>query len=180
KELEQIFTLGDGREIAIRPVRPEDEPALHAMFHKLTPEEIRLRFFVPMKTLSHMAAARFTQLDYDREMALVLAEPGRAGVAEIFGVARIAADPDNESAEYAIIVRGDMTGAGLGIFLMRRLIDYARKRGLGEMWGDVLRENRTMLRLCEMLGFTRENVPDEPDIVRVRLDLRGGTGGAAS
>ncbi|MEJ2086354.1 MAG: bifunctional acetate--CoA ligase family protein/GNAT family N-acetyltransferase [Acidobacteriota bacterium] len=180
KELEQIFTLGDGREIAIRPVRPEDEPALHAMFHKLTPEEIRLRFFVPMKTLSHMAAARFTQLDYDREMALVLAEPGRAGIAEIFGVARIAADPDNESAEYAIIVRGDMTGAGLGIFLMRRLIDYARKRGIGEMWGDVLRENRTMLRLCEMLGFTRENVPDEPDIVRVRLDLRAESAGAAS
>lgn len=171
KELEETIRLADGRELLLRPVRPEDEPAFHAAFAKLTPEEIRLRFFAPIKTLSHAQAARFTQIDYDREMALVLAEPGISGKAEIFGVVRIMADPDNERAEYAIIVRRDMTGLGLGRHLMHRIIAYARSRGIGQIVGDVLRENTPMLRLCEGLGFTQSRVPDEPGVVRVVLEL---------
>jgi len=126
---------------------------------------------VPLKTLSHVMAARFTQLDYEREMALVLTEAGVAGKTEIFGVVRISADPDNEKAEYAVIVRHDMTGMGLGILLMRRIIDYARQRGIGEIYGDVLRENTSMLKLCKVLGFTTSGVPDEPGQVRVTLKL---------
>lgn len=140
KELEEEIPLGDGRRLLLRPIRPEDEPALQAHFAHLTPEEIRLRFFVPMKTLSHVAAARFTQIDYDREMALVLTEQGIAGQTAIYGVVRISADPDNICAEYAIVVRGDMTGLGLGILLMRRIIDYSRSRGIGAIYGDVLTE----------------------------------------
>jgi acetyltransferase len=173
-ELEETIRLGDGRELMLRPVRPEDEPAFQAAFAKLTPEEIRLRFFAPIKTLGHVQAARFTQIDYDREMALVLAEPGIPGKSEVFGVARIAADPDNERAEYAIIVRHDMTGMGLGVLLMRRIIDYARRRGIGEIFGDVLRENTTMLRICHELGFTQTSVPDEPGLIRVVLSLPDG------
>ncbi len=171
KNLEEDIPLGDGTSLWLRPIRPEDEPALQAAFATLTPEEIRLRFFVPMKTLSHMAAARFTQIDYDREMALILTEHGIPGKTEIYGVVHLIADPDNERAEYAIIVRHDMTGQGLGIYLMRRIIDYARARGIGEIHGDVLRQNETMLRVCQIFGFTQSNVPDEPSQMRVTLKL---------
>jgi acetyltransferase len=171
KELEETVPLGDGRTLLLRPILPEDEPALQASFSRLTPEEIRLRFFVPVKTLDHVTAARFTQIDYDREMALVLTEPGIAGRTPIYGVVRLIADPDNERGEYAVVVNHDMTGMGLGILLMRRILDYADSRGVREVYGDVLRENRTMLKLCEVLGFTQSRVPDEPEIVRVTRRL---------
>ncbi len=171
KELEEDIPLGDGRVLLLRPILPEDEPALQAGFAKLTPEEIRLRFFVPMKTLSHVTAARFTQIDYDREMALVLTEPGIPGTTKIFGVVGIIADADNERAEYAIIVSHEMTGMGLGVLLMRRIIDYARSRGISEIYGDVLQENRTMLKLCAVMGFSQARVADEPGIVAVTLNL---------
>jgi acetyltransferase len=174
KALEETVGLGDGRQLLLRPIRSEDEPALQRAFTKLTPEEIRMRFFVPMRTLDHVTAARFTQLDYDREMALVLTDPGIAGHTEIYGVVSLIADPANRSGEYAVLVRHDMAGMGLGILLMRRIIDYARSRGLHEICGDVLRENRTMLKLCQVLGFTTRRDPDDLEIVQVRLDLDAG------
>jgi len=118
-----------------------------------------------------VAAVRFTQIDYDREMGLILTEPGIPGKTEIFGVVNIIADPDNESAEYAIIVRHDMTALGLGIFLMRRIIEYARQRGIKEIHGDVLHENRQMLKLCNVLGFCESRTVDDPGLVRVTLTL---------
>ncbi len=171
-ELEEEIPLADDRRLLLRPVVPEDEPGFQRAFAKLTPEEIRLRFFVPMRTMSHEAVARATQIDYDREMALVLTDPGIPGQTEIYGVVRMSADPDNERAEYAIIISGEMTGQGLGMLLMRRIIDYARNRGIRELFGDVLRENRTMLKLCDILGFSRHSEADEPSIVRVALSLQ--------
>ena len=171
KELEETVPVGDGRVLLLRPILPEDEPSLQAAFAKLTPEEVRLRFFAPKKTLSHFAAVRFTQIDYDREMGLVLTERGRAGTTEIYGVANIVADPDNYRGEYAIVVRHDMVGLGLGIILMKRIIEYARSRGLRELFGDVLRENRSMLKLCEILGFRESRMPEDPGVVRVSLQL---------
>jgi acetyltransferase len=171
KELEEDVPLGDGRTLLLRPILPEDEPALQAGFAKLTPEEIRLRFFVPLKVLSHMTASRFTQIDYDREMALILTDHGIPGKTEIYGSVRLIADPDNENAEYSIIVRQEMTGMGLGVVLMRRIIDYAHERGLREIHGDVLAENYTMLKLCRVLGFTQTAMPDDPGLVRVKLKL---------
>jgi acetyltransferase len=174
KDLEEEVILGDGRELLLRPVLPEDEPSLRESFSKLSAEEIRLRFFVPMKTMSHVMAARFTQIDYDRDMALILTTKGIPGQTELFGVVRIGADPDNEKAEYAIILRHDMTGQGLGIMMMRRIIDYAKARGIGEIYGDVLRENTTMIKLCKALGFSQHALEDEPTIIRVCLNLKGG------
>jgi len=171
KELEEDIPLGGGGSLWLRPIRPEDEPSLRAAFAKLSPQEVRYRFFVPMKTLSHMAASRFSQIDYDREMALILTEHGIAGTTEIYGVVRLIADPDNERAEYAIVIRHDVTGQGLGIYLMRRIIDYARDRGIKEIYGDVLRENQTMLKVCEIFGFEQSNLPEEPTQVRVTLKL---------
>jgi acetyltransferase len=95
-ELEEEVLLPDGRRLLLRPIRPEDEPSLRRAFDKLTPEEVRLRFFAPMSTLDHAAAARLTQIDYEREMALVLTDPGCAGLTEIYGVVRLIADADNE------------------------------------------------------------------------------------
>jgi acetyltransferase len=171
KELEETVRLKDGRDLLLRPVLPEDEPALAAMVRALTPEEARLRFFAPVKALTHIMAARFTQLDYDREMALILVAPGIPGRSEIFAVVRISTDPDDERAEYAIIVRHDLTDQGLGRMLMERIIAYARKRGVKEIVGDVLRENRPMLELCSSLGFRHSVVEDEPTTMRVSLAL---------
>lgn len=172
-ELEQQIDLPDGRSFLLRPIRGEDEPQLSAGFGRLTPEEVRFRFFVPMKTLTHTVASRLSQINYDREMALILTQPGRPGTTEIFGVARLAADPNNESAEYALIVRSDLTGLGLGTRMLKTILDYARKRGIAVVHGNVLRENCRMLKLCDELGFRIENVPAEPEIVRTSLVLKG-------
>jgi acetyltransferase len=171
KALEATLTLADGQTLLIRPIRPEDEPALQTLFSKLSMEEIRLRFLHAMKILPHRMAARLTQIDYDREMALVLCAPGAERESELYGVVRLAADPDNERAEFAILLRRDMTGLGLGPVLMRRIIDYARGKGIRELTGDVLSENRAMLRLCEAFGFQRIRHPQEPGIVIVALAL---------
>ena len=174
KELEEVITLDDRAPLLLRPVVPEDEPSLQAGFAKLTPEEIRLRFAVPKKALTHVDAARFTQIDYDREMALVLTDPGIPGQTELYGVVRISTDADNERAEYAIIVRKAMAGRGLGSLLMNRIIDYARSRGTKEIYGYVLAENHTMLDICERLGFDRKPGHEDPGVVYVSLRLDGG------
>ena len=169
--LEEELALPDGRRFLLRPVRPEDEPAFQGLFAKLSPEDIRMRFFAPKKALSHPLAARLTQIDYDREMALVLAEPGVPGRSDVFGVVHITADPDGERAEFAIMLRSDMAGLGFGPLLMRRMIDYARDKGLQEIVGDVLRENRPMLRLCDLFHFERTPMVDEPGVIEVLLRL---------
>ncbi|HEX5794784.1 MAG TPA: bifunctional acetate--CoA ligase family protein/GNAT family N-acetyltransferase [Geminicoccaceae bacterium] len=170
-ELEDMIQLADGRALLLRPIRPEDEPMLIAAFHKLSPESVRLRFFAPIKELTHRTAAALTQIDYDRQMALVLADPAPAGVAQLYGVARISADPDNERAEFALTVRDDMTGMGLGSLLMRRLIDYARNRGLQEIFGHVLQVNWPMLAIARRLGFEETADRDEPELKLVTLRL---------
>ncbi|TVR84241.1 MAG: GNAT family N-acetyltransferase [Rhodospirillales bacterium] len=171
RDLEETIALPNGRELLLRPVRPEDEPAFVEMFSHMSPEDIRMRFFAPKKEMSHALAARLTQIDYDREMALVLAEPGPAGKSDVYGGVRIAADPDGEKAEYAISVRSDMAGQGLGPLLMRRIIDYSRKRGIKEIVGDVLRENKPMLKICELFKFTQKANSDDPSVIEVRLSL---------
>jgi acetyltransferase len=171
KALEEIIALPDGRNLLLRPVRPEDEPAFREMFNHMTPEDMRMRFFTAKKAMSHQVAARLTQIDYDREMALVLAQPGPAGQSKIYGGVRISADPDGEKAEYAISLRSDMAGQGLGPMLMRRIIDYSRQRGIKQICGTVLRENRAMLKVCELFKFSQQISADDPSVVEVRLDL---------
>ena len=125
-----------------------------------------------MKALTHPVAARMTQIDYDREMALVLTEPGTAGAVAVHGVVHIVADPDGETAEFAVMVRTDMTGRGLGSLLMERIIAYAKTRNLKEIFGDVLSSNAPMLTLCDRFGFTRHRDPDSADVIEVRLSLQ--------
>ncbi len=171
KELEETIELEDGRTLLLRPIRGEDEPCLRAGFAKLTPDEVKMRFFVPMKTLDHLWAARLSQINYDREMALIFTDHGAPGKTEIYGVARISADPNNESAEYALIVRNDMTGMGLGTLLLKKILAYAKARGIREVFGDVLRDNRKMLHLCDKLGFETSHEGDDLSVVRTSMAL---------
>ena len=171
KELEEDVEIGDGRTLLLRPIVPEDEPALRSAFGKLTQEEVRYRFFIPLKLLDHLTAARFSQIDYNRHMALVLVDRGIPGKAEIYGVVRLVEDPDRTSAEFAIVVERSLTGRGLGTLLMQRVIDYARDRGVGEVHGDVLCDNERMLSLCRRLGFTSSREPGQADVVRVAMKL---------
>jgi acetyltransferase len=137
----------------------------------MSPQDIRMRFFAPKPMLSHALAARITQIDYDRDMALVLAEPGTPGKAHVYAVTSIAADPDGEKAEYAIMVRSDMANLGLGSLLTRRIIEYCRRRGLSEIFGEVLRENKPMLRICKDLDFCIQTSPDDSEVIDIRLAL---------
>jgi acetyltransferase len=171
KELEETLHLPDGTTLLLRPVRPEDEPAWQVLFQQLSMDEIRLRFFHPMKRLSHELAACLTQLDYDREMALVLAGTAASGAAELYGEVRMMAEPNQERAEFALLIRRDMTGKGLGPLLLRRIIDYAKQRGIRQMYGEVLSDNRAMLRLCQAFGFTLTAVPNDPGVIRATLSL---------
>ena len=162
--VDRIADLGGA---VLRPIRPEDAAAIEALFSRLDREDIRMRFFAPVREIPRDMLARLTQIDYDREMALVLEpKPG-----ELAGVVRIACDPDNAEAEFAVIVRSDLKGKGLGTLLMQRIIAYARARGVGQIWGDILRENTSMVMLARDLGFTVEDVAESREIVRARMRL---------
>jgi acetyltransferase len=167
KKLEETITLADGTLLLLRPIRPEDGPALQELHSRLSPEEIRFRFLHPMKNLSPHLSARLTQIDYDREMALVLT--WKSGSPEILGVVRITADPNIENSEFAIVIRRDMTGQGLGPMLLRRIIDYSKSRGIKYIYGEVLSDNLSMLKLAEAFGFKKRPVQDDPGVMHVSL-----------
>ncbi len=171
RELESSIELRSGQRLPIRPMRPEDEPRLQEAFLQLTAEDVRLRFFSPLRVLHHDFAAQLVQIDYDRAMAfVVLEEPGDDG-SSIVGVGRMSADPDRDGAEYAVTVRSDWQGRGLGYALMRKMIDYARAKGIRELFGYVLRENETMLAMSRKLGFTVKGSDEGPGVMRVSLAL---------
>ena len=167
KELGSAERLRDGTVLRLRPLRPEDEPMLHDLAAHMSHEDLRLRFFTPVQGLTHVVAARLSQLDYDRELALLAEGDGMA-----LGVVHFFADPDKLRAEYAIAVRSDWKGRGVGFLLMNRLIHIARQRGIGELVGEVLRENQPMLQMCRELGFSMVPQPADPAIMVVNKILR--------
>ena len=159
--------LRNGHVMAVRPLRPEDEPAIADFLASVSPEDLRLRFFHAVKDFSHRFTARLTQLDYARSMAFVTF--GADG--NITGVARLHSDSRYERAEYAILIASDLKGQGLGWALMQLLIDYARAEGLKYLSGQVLHENTTMLAMCRELGFTISGDPQDPSVAIASLDL---------
>jgi acetyltransferase len=168
KEWERTIRLGDGREVFVRPVRPEDETMFRAFFPRVTMEDLRLRFFAPVREFSHEFIARLTQLDYARAIALVAIDPANG---EMLGAVRLHADANFDRGEYAILVRSDLKGHGLGWRLMQIMIEYARWLGLKTIEGQVLRENTTMLRMCRDLGFAIEQDPEDRDVCIVKLTV---------
>jgi acetyltransferase len=168
KELESEQDVPSLGPVLIRPIRPEDASTLLRFAEKLSPDDVRMRFFSAWRTLPPQQLARLTQIDYDRAMALVMIDK-KSG--EFAGVARFYADPDNTTAEFAIIVRTDLKGHGLGRILMERLVGYARARGLGDIHGQVLRENTAMLAFCKELGFSLKAEEGAPELVKASLVL---------
>ncbi|MEO7496619.1 MAG: GNAT family N-acetyltransferase [Massilia sp.] len=159
-ELEETIAW-DGRPLLLRPIRPEDGAAHQAFFAALTEEDVRYRMFVRMRELHASQLARFTQIDFDREMAFIATRPGPDGQDETLAVGRVVADPDNVQAEFAVTVRSDQKGKGLGKLLMVKLIDYCRKRGTREIVGEALPRNTRLLRLVRGLGFEVTPAPEE-------------------
>src|SRR5947207_1969516 len=165
---QRYIEVKDGWRVFVRPIRPEDEPLIHEMLKHVTMQDLRLRFFAPMKEFSHEFIARLTQLDYARAMAFVAFDEATD---ELVGVVRIHSDSIYESGEYAILLRSDLKGRGLGWALMQMIIEYARSEGLRVISGDVLAENTVMLAMCRSLGFELKADPVEPGICNVRLAL---------
>jgi acetyltransferase len=162
---ERTANVEDIGDVMLRPIRPDDEPEYEKFFTSITPEDLRMRFFTAAPERTVRFFARMTQIDYAREMAFI-ATRGQ----EILGVARLIADPDYRCAEFAVIVRSDLKGKGLGYTLMQHLVDYARAEGLSELHGDVLAANTTMLKLCHDLGFATE-LDEDAGVFRVKLGL---------
>ena len=169
--LETNERLRDGTEVHLRPLRAEDEPLLEDLAAHMTPADLRLRFFAAVRGLSHALAWKLSHVDYDRAMALVALKDEAA-----LGVARFHAEPAPylqlaRRAAYAIAVRSDWKGRGLGYLLMTRLIAVAREWGIGELVGQVLSENHRMLVMCRELGFSIASDPNDATIIQVRKVL---------
>jgi acetyltransferase len=165
---ERWTETAEGQRILIRPIKPADEHLYGDFVDKLSPEDIRFRFLAPRKEFSHKFIARFTQIDYARAMAFVALNKEET---ELYGVARLMADPDYTSGEYAIIVRSDRKGNGLGWMLMRTLIRYAEREGLKALTGEVMEHNTRMLNMCRALGFEISADPDDMSLRKVLLKL---------
>jgi len=170
KELEQRL-VWQGQELLIRPIRPEDETTLADLIGSLDPEDARMRFFGTMRSLPRSQLARFTQIDYDREMALVAIVKDSDGVERSLGEVRAVADPDNRVADFAIVVRSDIKGKGLGRRLLQSIIDYSRSRGTVELRGETMAGNLRMQHLARDLGFELKTGEDLGTIA-LRLRLR--------
>ncbi len=174
QELEQTVAWGGG-EIVLRPIRPEDAAQHQAFFHALDADDVRLRFFTAMRELPPSQLARLTQIDYDRAMAFIATRPNpvaaAGGGAETLGVVRAVIDPANQSAEFAIIIRSDLKGQGLGYILFGKLVDYLRSRGTAEIVGDALAENLGVQKLVRHFGGVV--LPhQEAGMVRLQLPLQ--------
>ena len=161
-----------GLPVTIRPIRPEDAAAHAAMFSRISPEDVRYRFFSSLRELSAERIARMTQVDYDREMAFVAVRAN----GDTVGVGRLVCEGD--TGEFAVIVQSDMKGRGLARRLMERLIDWGRTQQMAAIVGQVLTENAAMLAFIRKLGFTLRRLPDEPDVVEARLVLDDGVTGS--
>jgi acetyltransferase len=167
-ELERRWVVG-GEKMLMRPIRPEDAEAHGAFFRRLSPEDVRFRFFTAMRELSAEQMARLTQVDYDREMAFVVVDEA---IGDTVGVARLVREGDGaDTGEFAVIVRADMKGRGIASRLMQALMDWARGTGVHTVVGQVLADNAPMLAFTRHLGFELHRLPYEQDIIEARKEL---------
>lgn len=169
EELEE-WILWQGRKVLLRPIKPEDGAQHVEFFNALEPEDIRYRVFTHIRELQGSQLARLTQIDYDREMAFIAVGEHDPGRFETLGVVRAVADPDNIAAEFAITVRSDIKGQGLGPILLEKLIDYCRSRGTRELVAETLADNQRAIGLARRFGAALTQ--SEPGVVALRIDVR--------
>jgi acetyltransferase len=160
-------TVRGGERVLIRRARPEDVALYRDFLATVSPEDLRLRFFADIAELSAEEMDKLAHLDSHNTAFVALDED----TGQMLGLVRLKEELDEETAEFAILVRSRLKGHGLGWTLMRRVIDYGKEKGLRRIYGDVLAENTAMLQMCEELGFWSQDMG--PDLRRVVLDLRG-------
>jgi len=170
-DLESREVLRNGQELHLRPIRPEDATLEVAFANRLSERSYYMRFFSVGRGLSPVMLARLTQVDYDRELALIALAQDETGAETIVGVSRYSANPDAESCEFAVTIDDQWNGCGVASLLMRRLMQVARDAGYTRMTGSVLPENFSMLKLATRLGFHREKDLEDPTIVKVVRSL---------
>ncbi len=174
-ELEKRTTLKNGRDVFIRPIRPDDAPLISALFDTLSDQTRHWRFLHPIKMLTPQMIARFTQVDYERDLALVgltLKDPADPAAGELMlGVTRYVREADESRAEFAIVVTDDWQGTGLASALMSELIAHARRIGLKRLVGLVHRQNLRMLQFMRRQGFRIDRSTSEPSLQVTTLDL---------
>jgi acetyltransferase len=163
--------LADGTEMLVRPIRPEDARKEQDFVSNLSAQSKYFRFMHGLDKLTPEMLARFTQIDYDREMALVAIAPGDDARSTFVGVARYVINPDGGSCEFALTVADAWQHRGVGPRLMERLMQVALDRGLDTMVGEVLAQNSRMLRMCKRLGFRASRSPDDAEIIVVTRPL---------
>jgi acetyltransferase len=166
---EKTLILSSGRTVFIRPIKPTDDGIYGDFLRSISPYDLRLRFFNPRAEFSDKFIARFTQIDYAREIAFLAIDPETGAM---LGGSRLIADPDYLNAEYAIMVRSDLKGHGIGWALMQHLITYAKAEGIQKIQGSVLMENTQMLSMCRNLGFEVRADPDDSALCKVTLPLK--------
>ncbi|SHJ44964.1 acetyltransferase [Roseomonas rosea] len=166
-ELAQSFATRDGRQLMVRPIRPEDAEGVAAFVRQASPEDIRYRFFNRLRELPPAQVVRLTQIDYDREMAFAALDGG-----QIAATARLVMDGEG-GGEFAILVGGGWKRGGLARHMMARLVDWGRSRGLRRISGQVLADNAGMLRFVRAIGFTTRRTEDS-EILEAYLDLEPG------
>jgi acetyltransferase len=164
--------LPDGTRVVTRVLRPEDASYYPEFAAHVAPEDMRLRFFSAIKELSQDRIEQLTHLDYDRAMAFIAIDEA---MDQMLGVVRLHRDDDHAGGEFAVIVRSQLKGHGLGWLLMQRMIDYAKSAELKQVHGQVLTENTTMLEMCAELGFRIADDPQASYIKVVTLTLDGST-----
>ncbi|GLQ52138.1 GNAT family N-acetyltransferase [Dyella flava] len=166
----EVVHTADGRELVMRRVEPGDVAALQRCFKRLSPQDVRRRFMHAMSELPISMAQRLCRIDPELEAAYALMDE-TVKPAELRGVGRIFVDVAANSAEFSVLVEREWTRIGLGALVMQRLVDECRRRGLSELWGYVLMENRPMLDLCKELGFVAKMVPGETGTAQISLKL---------
>ena len=166
--LERHVTLRDGTKVFLRPLTPEDARLYPDFLSEVTEEDLRLRFFAPMRQVSPVLIDKLIHYDPKTAMAFIAIEEATG---KMLGVVRLHDDNGGESAEFAILVRTRLKGRGLGWLMMKHMIAYARDKGLGHVRGQVLAENSSMLTMCEELGFHIKDDPEERGVKQVDLPL---------
>ena len=166
-EWETTFEAGGAR-YRMRPIKPVDFGLYPQFVSKISTDDIRLRFLSPRKTFPDETLKRLTQIDYDRDMAFVALEDASGALA---GVARLSTDPDRTMGEYALLVRTDLQGHGIGWQLLSQIVAYARAEKIWRIEGYVLSENRRMLTMCREFGFTIANDVESSGLCVVGLDV---------